>query len=276
MNRNQNRPIGKPAPTAKAIPWRRVLCGGLASLGLVAALACATTADTGDTSQSTGPTLPPAASPTVPATNPPPTSGAVSATDAPDAGFLTTRASVVVSTRVAPLGETRGVPTPTVRFAPTPTRVLLPTPTPFVLGTRSLFATSTPFPQVRATLVRPTATRFPIPSPTPFTGGSSSYAAGSVPTPTPGASVSGAAMTSQIQNFTLESFTVSVGTTVTWTNLDSVSHTSTSGISPNFDGAFKSPTLSQNSTFSNTFNSPGAFPYFCSIHPSMTAVITVQ
>ena len=63
---------------------------------------------------------------------------------------------------------------------------------------------------------------------------------------------------------------------MTWTNLDSSPHTATSGISPNFDGAFDSSSLSQNGTFSHTFNSTGASPYFCTIHPSMTATITVQ
>ena len=102
-------------------------------------------------------------------------------------------------------------------------------------------------------------------------GGSSS-----VPTPTPGATSGGQTRASQIKNFALESFTISAGTTVTWTNLDSAAHTSTSGISPNFDGAFDSSAISQNGTFSHRFNSSGAFPYFCSIHPSMTGIITVQ
>ena len=94
--------------------------------------------------------------------------------------------------------------------------------------------------------------------------------------PTPGAQSGGASRASNIQGFTLESFSISSGTTVTWTNLDRSPHTATSGISPNFDGAFDSSSLSQNGTFSHTFNSTGAFPYFCTIHPSMTATITVQ
>lgn len=276
MNRNENRPTGKLDPTTKSIPWRRALLGGLASLSLAAAVACSTTTDSGDTSQPTHPTVAPAASATVTATNQPATLDADAATDTPNAGFLNTGASDLASAKLALPGEASGVPTPTVRFAPTPTRVPLPTVTPFVLATRSLFATSTPLPQIRATLIRPTAIRFPVPSPTPFTGSGSSSISRSVPTPTPGASTSGAARASQIQNFTLESFTVSVGTSVTWTNLDNVAHTTTSGFSPNFDGAFNSSNLSQNGTFSHTFNRPGAFPYFCSIHPSMSAVITVQ
>ena len=125
-------------------------------------------------------------------------------------------------------------------------------------------------------MVRPTPTRFVAPTAIPFTGGSSSSGSGSVPTPTPGARSEGETRVSGIQDFELESITISLGTTVTWTNLDSVPHTSTSGISPNFDGAFDSLALSQNGKFSHTFNSPGAFPYFCSIHTFMTAVITVQ
>ena len=157
MNRNENRPTGKLDPTTKSIPWRRALLGGLASLSLAAAVACSTTTDSGDTSQPTHPTVAPAASATVTATNQPATLDADAATDTPNAGFLNTGASDLASAKLALPGEASGVPTPTVRFAPTPTRVPLPTVTPFVLATRSLFATSTPLPQIRATLIRPTA-----------------------------------------------------------------------------------------------------------------------
>ena len=65
--------------------------------------------------------------------------------------------------------------------------------------------------------------------------------------------------------------TVAVGTTVTWTNNDSASHTVTAD-----DGSFKSGTLGNGATFSQTFATPGTFAYHCAIHSSMTGTITVH
>ena len=250
MIRNEKNLTERPGLLARPALWRGVLLGGLVSLGLVAAVACGATTDSGE------PTRPLA------------TTGEATATNHPNTVASATQAPVATASLTA--APTR------ISGAPTPTRFLRATATPYVPANSSLFATSTPIPRIQATVIRPTPTRFVAPTATPFTGSSSGSGSSSVPTPTPGARSGASDRTSQIQNFTLETFKISVGTTVTWTNLDSVDHTSTSGISPNFDGAFNSQTLSQNSTFSHTFNNPGAFPYFCSIHPSMTAVITVQ
>jgi plastocyanin len=65
--------------------------------------------------------------------------------------------------------------------------------------------------------------------------------------------------------------TVSVGTTVTWTNKDSASHTVTSN-----DNLFNSGTLANGATFQHTFNQKGTFEYHCSIHTSMTAKVIVE
>ncbi len=66
--------------------------------------------------------------------------------------------------------------------------------------------------------------------------------------------------------------TVSVGDTVTWTNNeDSVGHTTTSD-----DGFWKSDLLKPGDGFERTFDEAGTFTYFCSIHPSMKASITVE
>ena len=65
---------------------------------------------------------------------------------------------------------------------------------------------------------------------------------------------------------------VAVGTTVTFVNQENgVAHTSTSD-----DGAWKSGNLNPDDTFSFSFEEPGTFSYFCSIHPGMKAVITVE
>ncbi len=75
-----------------------------------------------------------------------------------------------------------------------------------------------------------------------------------------------------IQNFafTPAVITVTVGTTVTWTNIDASDHTVTSDTS-----LFDSGNLAQNATFSFTFNQVGSFAYHCAIHPGMTGRVDV-
>ncbi len=65
--------------------------------------------------------------------------------------------------------------------------------------------------------------------------------------------------------------TVSVGTTVTWTNNDSVAHTVTTR-----ETLFDSGTLSRGAAFSYTFEQSGTFEYYCKIHPSMTGKVIVE
>jgi len=71
--------------------------------------------------------------------------------------------------------------------------------------------------------------------------------------------------------FTPNDLTISVGTTVRWTNNDAAPHTSTSDDMTTWD----SGTLTTGQDWSFTFTEAGAFPYHCEIHPSMTANITV-
>ncbi len=74
--------------------------------------------------------------------------------------------------------------------------------------------------------------------------------------------------------------TVEVGTTVTWTNQDSVVHTVTSGTSDgtagDADGIFDSGLMAEDDTFSFTFTEAGTFPYFCTPHPWMQGTVTVE
>jgi plastocyanin len=67
--------------------------------------------------------------------------------------------------------------------------------------------------------------------------------------------------------------TVAPGTKVTWTNKDEEPHTVTSA-----DGGqmFKSPALDTDDKFSFTFDKPGTYKYFCSVHPHMTGMIIVK
>ena len=78
----------------------------------------------------------------------------------------------------------------------------------------------------------------------------------------------------KIDNFTFapQRVTVKAGTTVTWTNNDDVPHNVVSLDKT----SFKSKALDTGEKFSYTFTKPGNYPYFCSIHPKMTAEIVVQ
>lgn len=73
--------------------------------------------------------------------------------------------------------------------------------------------------------------------------------------------------------------TIPVGTTVRWTNEDTISHTVTSGTSDgtvgSADGRFDSGFVNPGETFTFTFTEAGEYPYFCSPHPWMKGTVTV-
>jgi plastocyanin len=77
----------------------------------------------------------------------------------------------------------------------------------------------------------------------------------------------------KIDNFTFtpQRLTVKAGTTVTWVNEDDSPHTVASSTK-----AFKSKALDTDDKFSFTFTTPGAYEYFCSLHPHMTGTIVVE
>ena len=77
--------------------------------------------------------------------------------------------------------------------------------------------------------------------------------------------------------FTPGTITISVGTTITWTNKDNVIHTVTSGTPGNASGFFNSGNMSQGATFTYTFDTAGTYEYYCIPHSSnMTATVIVQ
>jgi plastocyanin len=90
-------------------------------------------------------------------------------------------------------------------------------------------------------------------------------------TPTSVPTSNGNAVTIASFAFGPASLTVKVGTTVTWTNNDSVTHTVTADA-----GAFASGPLAPGQSFQFTFRKAGTYTYHCSIHPTMTATIIVQ
>jgi plastocyanin len=96
-------------------------------------------------------------------------------------------------------------------------------------------------------------------------GGQGSGAAGAAPV---------AANTVAIKNFAFApaAITVKAGTKVTWTNQDSDAHTVTS---QNNSGPLSSAALNTGQSYSYTFTKPGTYSYLCTIHPFMTATVTV-
>ena len=65
--------------------------------------------------------------------------------------------------------------------------------------------------------------------------------------------------------------TVTLGSTITWTNMGAVAHTVTADDGTSFD----SDSLDPQATFIFTPASVGTFTYRCSFHPWMTGTITV-
>jgi plastocyanin len=69
---------------------------------------------------------------------------------------------------------------------------------------------------------------------------------------------------------------VSPGTQVTWTQKDAGFHTVTSGVveqaaagvTQKPDGKFDSGDIPEGETYSFTFEEPGTYPYFCTVHPA--------
>lgn len=76
--------------------------------------------------------------------------------------------------------------------------------------------------------------------------------------------------------FTPKTITVKKGTTVVWTNEDSVKHNAVSDSDAPVGGPEKSaPLLNKGETVSFTYNTVGSFPYHCAPHPDMTGTVEV-
>jgi plastocyanin len=77
-----------------------------------------------------------------------------------------------------------------------------------------------------------------------------------------------------IDNFRFdpEVVTVPAGTTIQWINHDDVPHT----VTANDHKSFASGALDTDEQFSHVFPTAGEFPYFCAVHPHMTARVIVK
>jgi plastocyanin len=103
--------------------------------------------------------------------------------------------------------------------------------------------------------------------------GAAVLAAGLALVPTaPGSAQAGGGATVNVVNmrFSAATVTVPIGGAVTWLFQDSVPHDSEST-----QGFWSSGTQSRGDTFAHTFGSSGAYPYLCTIHPSMRGVVNV-
>ncbi|HEX4348096.1 MAG TPA: plastocyanin/azurin family copper-binding protein [Vicinamibacterales bacterium] len=94
--------------------------------------------------------------------------------------------------------------------------------------------------------------------------------------PTSPSSASGISIVSSASTMTTTAFNpnpmvVAKGTTVTWTNNDTTTHTSTAD-----NGMWSSGGIAPGGTFSTTLQTAGTFTYHCTIHPGMVGTMTVQ
>ena len=117
----------------------------------------------------------------------------------------------------------------------------------------------------------PAATATPAPAatatPAPASAGAPSLPPASV-------APAGTGQTVSIANFAFSpaTLTVKVGTTVTWSNTDSATHTVTWA-----DGSPASGSLTVGGTaYTRTFDSPGTFAYACGIHAAMKGTVVVE
>ena len=103
--------------------------------------------------------------------------------------------------------------------------------------------------------------------------GGASAPASAAPSASSGSAAPSGGTTVEIKNFmfTPATLTVPVGATVTWKFDDSTQHTVTAD-----DNSFASSPMASGQTFTHTFTTAGTVPYHCSIHPEMTATITVK
>lgn len=94
------------------------------------------------------------------------------------------------------------------------------------------------------------------------------------PSQVPPAPVAPAQVSVDILNYQYvpKTITVKVGTTVTWTNRDTVPHTVTV---TGANGGPDSTLFRQNETYSYTFDKAGTFDYYCKPHPYMKGSVVV-
>lgn len=78
--------------------------------------------------------------------------------------------------------------------------------------------------------------------------------------------------------FQPDPITVDAGTEVTWANADQTVHTVTAGTREKPTGEYDGKLAEKDGSFSRTYDKPGTYDYFCSIHsgPGMTGQVIVK
>ncbi|MCZ7531158.1 MAG: plastocyanin/azurin family copper-binding protein [Acidimicrobiia bacterium] len=85
----------------------------------------------------------------------------------------------------------------------------------------------------------------------------------------------GAALAS-IENFSFGDVEVEAGNAVTWANSDSVAHTVTAGSASSPLDVFDSGVFAPGESFEVTFDEPGEYEFFCTLHPDMSGTVIVE
>jgi plastocyanin len=115
-----------------------------------------------------------------------------------------------------------------------------------------------------STATSPTTTTTTVPT------GSTASATIDVPAPDGATGDYGQSKDKSQSSFTPATVTVPVGGTVTWTNSDITTHTTTA-----LAGAWNA-TMAPGASFSRVFPTAGTFDYKCTIHAAMSGTITVK
>jgi plastocyanin len=102
-------------------------------------------------------------------------------------------------------------------------------------------------------------------------GSNSSPSSPSNPSMTAAVSIPVGARSLGLAGYAPNPVTVAAGTTIKWTNADSIAHTVTSDT-----GLFDSGTVAAGATFSTTVQSRGTLTYHCTFHQGMVGTIIVQ
>jgi plastocyanin len=71
--------------------------------------------------------------------------------------------------------------------------------------------------------------------------------------------------------FTPSPLTITVGARIAWVNHDDIPHTVT-----DTQHRYSSAGLDTNDSFAHTFDAPGTYSYYCTLHPKMTGSIIVR
>lgn len=72
-------------------------------------------------------------------------------------------------------------------------------------------------------------------------------------------------------DFSPRGLTVQTGTAITWKNRDGVPHDATDK-----DGSWGTGVLREKQSATITFDSPGVYDYYCTVHPNMEGTLTVE